>query len=327
VTAASIATVPKRRPEPSVDDLRRRYLDSDRPVSAQVLTRLRRDPRQGVRRLGAQLKARHDRRREEERRLDALLHFERLLWKSGLERVAGVDEVGVGPLAGPVVAAAVVFPAGAVVAGVDDSKRLDPERREELDGEIRRRAAAVAIGVAEVAEIDRVNVYQAGLLAMRRAVEALPEAPQHVLVDAREIPGIDAPQNRFVKGDGINYSIAAASIVAKVHRDRLMVELDRDHPGYGFARHKGYSTPEHQEAIRRQGPCEIHRLSYPFLRELCGEFSERFYELRERLTAVAAANELARLEEELARCAGELADEEQRKLKLTIGRRWAALSP
>ena len=318
--------MPRRSAQPSVDDLRRRFLDPDRPVSPQALARLRRDPRQGVRRLYAQLKGRYERQRDEERRLDAMLHFERVLWKSGVERIAGVDEVGVGPLAGPVVAAAVVFPPGVEVAGVDDSKRLDPERREELAAEIRERAAAVSIGAADVAEIDRLNVYHAGLLAMRRAVEGLAEPPQHVLVDAREIPGVAAPQNRFDKGDGINYSIAAASIVAKVHRDALLVELDERFPGYGFARHKGYSTPEHQEAIRRLGPSDAHRLSYPFLRELCGEFSALFYELRERLTGVATHDELSLLEEQVARHCTDLAEEEQRKLKLMLGRRWSALA-
>jgi ribonuclease HII len=319
--------VPRRLAELSVDDIRRRFLDSGAAVTPQALARLRRDPRLGVRRLYAQLKARYERQRDEDRRLDAMLHFERVLWKSGVARVAGVDEVGVGPLAGPVVAAAVVFPPGVEVSGVDDSKKLDPERRCELDVEIRRRAAAVAIGAAEVGEIDRLNVYHAGLLAMRRAVEALPEPPQHVLVDAREIPGVALPQNRFDKGDGINYSIAAASIVAKVHRDRLMVDLDRRYPGYGFARHKGYSTAEHQEAIRRLGPCDVHRLSYPFLRELCGEFSELFYELRQRLLSAAAHAELSRLEAEVAASCAELAEAEQRKLRLMLGRRWASLAP
>ncbi|HEX2164061.1 MAG TPA: ribonuclease HII [Thermoanaerobaculia bacterium] len=318
--------MPRRLTELPVETLRRRYQDPAAPVSAQVLARLRRDPRLGVRRLYAQLRQRYERQRDEERRLDAMLHFERVLWKSGVVRVAGVDEVGVGPLAGPVVAAAVVFPPGVEVPGVDDSKRLDPERREELDVEIRGRAAAVAIGAAEVGEIDRLNVYHAGLLAMRRAVEALPEPPQHVLVDAREIPGVAAPQNRFDKGDGINYSIAAASIVAKVHRDRLMVDLDRLHPGYGFARHKGYSTAEHQEAIRRLGPSDAHRLSYPFLRELCGEFSALFYDLRQRLESAAAHAELTRLEAEVAARCADLAEEEQRKLKLMLGRRWSSLA-
>ncbi len=309
-----------------VEEIRRRFLDSEQPVSPQALARLRRDPRRGVRRIYTLLRGRYERERDERLRLDAMLNFERVLWKSGVERIAGVDEAGVGPLAGPVVAAAVVFAPGTELSGVDDSKRLEPERREELAVRIRQRAAGVAVGVAEVGEIDRLNVYHAALLAMRRAVEALPAAPQHVLVDAREIPGITAPQNRFDKGDGLNYSIAAASIVAKTHRDRMMLELDRRFPEYGFARHKGYATADHQDAIRRHGPCDVHRLSYPFLRELCGEFSARFYELRERLERVAAHAELERVEAEVAAARERLAEEEQRKLRLMIGRRWQALA-
>ncbi|HSL82653.1 MAG TPA: ribonuclease HII, partial [Thermoanaerobaculia bacterium] len=225
----------------SVEELRRRFVQGGEPVSGQLLNRLRRDRRHGVRQIHDLLRRRLEREREERLRLNAMLNFERVLWKSGVTRIAGVDEAGVGPLAGPVVAAAVVFPPGAELAGVDDSKLLSPERREELAEEIRSRAA-VAVGLAEVGEIDRLNVYHAALLAMRRAVEALPEPPEHLLVDAREVPEVPCPQNRFDKGDGINFSIAAASIVAKTHRDRLMAELDRRHPEYGFARHKGYGT-------------------------------------------------------------------------------------
>src|SRR5690606_15705237 len=121
------------------------------------------------------------------------------------------------------------------------------------------------------------NVYHAALLAMRRAVEALPMRPDHLLVDARTIPDLDLPQNAFHKGDGIDYSIAAASIIAKTHRDELMEKLDAQYPGYGFARHKGYATADHQAAVRRLGPSPIHRRSFTFLRELRGEYSEHFY--------------------------------------------------
>jgi ribonuclease HII len=303
-------------------ELRRRFLDADEAPSAQLLTRLRRDPRSGARALHDALKRRHERARAERLRIAALLNFERVLWKSGVERVAGVDEVGIGPLAGPVVAAAVVFPPGTEIAGIDDSKRLDAGRRDELDVEIRARAAGVGVGRAEVAEIDEINVYQAGLLAMRRAVEALPEPPQHVLVDAREIPGLAMPQNTFDKGDGLDFSIAAASIVAKVHRDRLMDELHRDYPEYGFARHKGYGTAEHQAAIRRHGPCPLHRASFPILRELCGEFSARFYRLKARLDAAGDAATLRRVEAELEAEWDALGADEQRKLRLTVSRRW-----
>jgi ribonuclease HII len=199
------------------------------------------------------------------RRLNTLLTRERELWATGLERVAGVDEVGVGPLAGPVVAAAVVFPPGVGLRGVDDSKVLTHERRIELTVAIRERAIAVAVAIVEPDEIDRINIYRAALAAMARALEALPVKPQHVLVDARRIPGCDLPQEPIVKGDSICHAIAAASIVAKTTRDALMHRYDEQFPGYGFAEHKGYSTEIHRDAIRKLGPCAIHRRSFTLL--------------------------------------------------------------
>jgi ribonuclease HII len=255
----------------SVQEIRQRYTSAGARLTPQLLAKLRRDPRQGVRSLYQQLKRRYERERETRLRLDAMLNFERVLWRSGVSRIAGVDEAGVGPLAGPVVAAAVVVPPDTFIDGVDDSKRLDPSRREELAIEIRAAASGIGVGIAGVEEIDQLNIYQAALLAMRRAVDALPEPPQHVLVDARTIPGVTAPQNTFNKGDGINFSIAAASIIAKTHRDGLLLELDRAYPGYGFAHHKGYGTREHQEALRRLGPCPAHRTSYEFIRGLCAD--------------------------------------------------------
>jgi ribonuclease HII len=317
--------VPSSLSKLSIDEIRARYARPDEPVTPQTLNKLKRDPRQGVQLIYAALKRRFERDSAERARLDAMLNFERVLWRAGVERIAGVDEVGMGPLAGPVVAAAVVFPPHTELAGIDDSKRLDLEQR--LDAERRIRAAALAIGIgrAEVEEIDTLNIYHAGLLAMRRAVEALPVRPQHVLVDARSIPGLDVPQNCFERGDGLAFSIAAASIVAKVYRDRIMDELARDHPGYGFERHKGYCTPEHQEAIRRLGPCPIHRRSFTFLKELRGEYSALFYELKGRVHAAAAAADLEAIELELDASRGALSESEQRKLKLLLSRRWRAL--
>jgi ribonuclease HII len=309
----------------SIAELRRRYLREEEPVTAQLLARLKRDPRQGVRLLHDTLRRRWESEKQLRARRDSMLHFERILWRSGIERLAGVDEAGVGPLAGPVVAAAVVFPPGTGLDGVDDSKQLDRETRERLDGVIRGAASGIGLGTASVAEIDELNVYQAALLAMRRAVEDLPDPPQHLLVDARAIPGVAIPQNRFEKGDGIDFSIAAASILAKVHRDALMQELDREYPEYGFAAHKGYATPGHQEAIRRHGPCPAHRRSYTFLRELCGGYSERFYRLQERLEAIEERAALRRFETDLSERREELADEEYRKLRLTVTRRWKGM--
>jgi ribonuclease HII len=309
----------------SIEEIRERYARADAPVTPQALNKLKRDPRQGVRQIYESLKKRYEREFSERTRLDAMLNFERVLWRAGVQHIAGVDEVGMGPLAGPVIAAAVVFPPHTELPGIDDSKRLDLEQRSDAERRIRAVAAGIGIGRAEVAEIDDVNIYHAGLLAMRRAVEALPMRPQHVLVDARSVPGVEVPQNCFNKGDGINFSIAAASIVAKMHRDRLMDELALTYPRYGFERHKGYSTPEHQEAIRTHGPCEVHRRSFTYIRELCGEYSPLFYEIKARLDAAAAHADLQALDDELGACAAALAEHEQRKLKLVLSRRWKSL--
>lgn len=317
--------MPSRLSKLSVDEIRERYASADASVSAQTLSKLKRDPRNGVRQIYEALKKRYERDSAQRNRLDAMLNFERVLWRAGVQHIAGVDEVGMGPLAGPVIAAAVVFPPHTELHGIDDSKKLDLEQRIDAERRIREVASGIAIGRAEVTEIDTINIYHAGLLAMRRAVEALPMRPQHVLVDARSIPGVDVPQNCFDKGDGIDFSIAAASIVAKVHRDRLMDDLGREYPAYGFERHKGYCTPEHQDAIRRLGPCNIHRKSFTFIRELRGEYSALFYDLKQRLFAAAVGAELEAIEQELDASRGALSESEQRKLKLTLSRRWRAL--
>ncbi len=181
---------------------------------------------------------------------------------AGRAAVAGVDEVGRGALCGPVVAAAVVLGEGFDTEGLDDSKRLTAKQREHQAARIRAHARAFATGVAGPAEIDAVNILQATLLAMRRALEALPLRPDLVLVDALRIPGVDVEQRPIVKGDALSVSIAAASILAKVTRDALMVELDGRHPGYGLARNMGYACQHHRDALRRMGPTPIHRRSF-----------------------------------------------------------------
>jgi len=310
--------------ELSVDEIRKRYVESKDPVSAQILTRLQRDKRQGVRKLYTALRKRFERERDERVRLDAMRHFERVLWKSGIRDIAGVDEAGVAPLAGPVVAAAVMFPPETEIAGVDDSKKLDPPTRALLATEIRAKATGVAVGIATVEEIDTLNIYHASLLAMRRAVEGLPRPPQHVLVDARTVPGIPMPQNAFNKGDGINFTIAAASIIAKTSRDAMMEALDREYPGYGFAAHKGYPTPEHRAALLKLGRSPVHRTSFAALDELFGEFSALFYALRTQLFAAATHADLTAFEAALREKAGELEERESGKLRILARRRWKA---
>jgi ribonuclease HII len=191
------------------------------------------------------------------------LHFESALWKQGLQFIAGVDEAGRGPLAGPVVAAAVIFPPDFLLASVDDSKRLSPEMREQLYPRIIESCTTYGVGIVSVEEIDRINIYQAAMLAMRKALSQLSPAAQHVLVDGhRPIPQLDLPQTAIIKGDGLSFTIGAASIIAKVVRDRIMLDYHRQFPHYGFDEHKGYPTPAHIAALRQHGPCEIHRRSF-----------------------------------------------------------------
>lgn len=198
------------------------------------------------------------------------LSHERELWKKGITRVAGVDEAGCGPLAGPVVAAAVIFPAAWLDAGLpskfrglNDSKQLAEDEREKFfdriqtDGEIQ-----FAIAIVDVETIDRINIRQAAWRAMDQALSQLQPKADHVLVDGIRIRWLAYPQTPLPQGDARSYSIAAASVLAKVTRDRIMHDLDKQFPGYGFAEHKGYSTPQHFAAIEKLGPCAIHRKSF-----------------------------------------------------------------
>ena len=177
-------------------------------------------------------------------------------------RIAGVDEAGRGPLAGPVVAAAVILDLARPVAGARDSKRLSATQRERLAGEIRERAVAWAIATASVEEIDALNILQASLLAMQRAIEALSPAADFALIDGNRLPVLSIGARAIVGGDGSEPAISCASILAKTYRDERMRELDLQHPGYGFAVHFGYPTPEHRQLLERLGPCPIHRRSY-----------------------------------------------------------------
>jgi ribonuclease HII len=188
--------------------------------------------------------------------------YEAQAWRTGLLHVAGVDEAGRGPLAGPVVAAAVVIAPDRRVRGVADSKVLPPERREELFTLIRERAVAVGVGIVDHVTIDRVNILEATHLAMQQALAALAVVPELIITDYVALRTCPCPQRNLVDGDARCATVAAASIVAKVTRDRLMREIDAQFPEYGFARHKGYATPEHIAAIDRHGLCALHRRSF-----------------------------------------------------------------
>ena len=206
-------------------------------------------------------------RERERRRLVRLHAYERAARAAGFELVGGIDEVGRGPLAGPVVAACVVAAGPLMLRGLDDSKKVAPEMRETLAAEIRTRVVAWAIGAASVEEIERYNIYWASILAMERALAALSTPPAYLLTDAVRIKAFAGEQLPVIKGDAKCATVAAASILAKVHRDGLLVELDRLHPQYGFAEHKGYATPRHIAALAEHGPCEHHRRQFLRVRD------------------------------------------------------------
>jgi ribonuclease HII len=254
----------------SLTQLRTRYVVEGRPLEAAVEAQLRADPRRSAQALLAAIDKRRYERRSEGQRLRKMLRYENALWAEGLTHVAGVDEAGMSPLAGPVAAAAVVLAPGTRIAYVDDSKKLDARTREELAEEIKAKAVAWAVGFAEVEEIDSINIYWAGLLAMKRAVERLECTTQHLLLDARSLKDVPTPQQRIIKGDAKSLSIAAASILAKTTRDGLMTEMDLQYPGYGFARHKGYPVKEHTTALAKLGACPIHRRSFAPVRQALG---------------------------------------------------------
>jgi len=222
------------------------------------------DPRAGARALETRARVRLESGNRERERLSGLLALRDGLEGRGVRGIAGVDEVGVGPLAGPVVAGAVVLPKTIELYGLDDSKRVRPALRHTLARDIREVAIGVGIGEVSVEEIDQIGIYQAALEAMRRAVASLARTTEveHLLVDARTVPGVSLPQTSIIKGDQKDASIAAASIVAKVHRDAHMERLARRYPAYGFERHMGYGTAVHMAALERYGPCPVHRRSF-----------------------------------------------------------------
>jgi ribonuclease HII len=268
-------------------------------VGRQTALHLLRDPRASVRGLGERYLEQVRAAEREQVRVRLLLATERDLIEAEArlrgERVtvvAGVDEAGMAPLAGPVVAAAVVLPDGWIVAGLDDSKRVDPATRETLDREIRGVALAIGVGVVSERVIDRINIYQAGLLAMRLALSRLAAPFDLALLDGRPPRTFPVPHRAVIGGDARVRSIAAASIVAKVARDRLLADCHRRWPQYGFDTNKGYLTPQHVAALRKHGLSPIHRLSFPRVWEEADAMGPLYRELCSRLTAADSAASL-----------------------------------
>lgn len=268
IKAQSSAGSMKSYSEKTVKELRECFLSGDAFPTAAALSELERDTRIAVRRLAVLLKRRKLEYQRENQRLNQLLRYETELWSQGILFIAGVDEAGMAPLAGPVVAAAVILPCGYKLSGLDDSKKiLNEGRREQLALQIKKDAVCWAVGRTDVEEIDRINIYQSGLLAMRRAVEGLSRLPEYILVDARTIPHCPHPQKGIIHGDALSASIAAASIIAKTTRDAHMAELDTLYPGYALAAHKGYPTPDHLRILKERGPLPIHRKTFAPVRE------------------------------------------------------------
>lgn len=230
---------------------------------------LRDDPRVGAHRLLEAKERRQRRKAEEEARRRALRRFDEDQAEGRI--LAGVDEAGMSPWAGPVVAAAVILPRDAKLPGVDDSKSLSEKQREALAETVKTQALAWSVAGASPEDIERRNVHHAGLLAMRRAVAGLRPQPERLIVDARRVPGFPGPQAAVVKADAKSLSVAAASVLAKTTRDRLMRRLDEMYPGYGFRQHKGYGVAEHREALLRNGICPHHRLCFDALQRLLAD--------------------------------------------------------
>ena len=228
----------------------------------EVLPEFTADSRKGVQSLVTRFQKKYDAYLAELERLETLLTYERECYEKGFELVAGIDEVGRGPLAGPVVAAAVILPKNCKIAGVNDSKKLSAQKREELCQIIKEQAVAWAVGVVSNERIDEINILQATYEAMREALSKLEVQPDFILADAVTIPKVSTPQKGIIKGDAKSISIGAASIIAKVTRDRLMVEYDKIMPEYGFASNKGYGSAEHIAALKAYGPSPIHRASF-----------------------------------------------------------------
>ncbi len=255
----------------SIPELRTMFIEPGRAVPKGLLEALEQDGRQGARHLARLIRSRYRSNRSEGQRLHSLLRFELELWSQGYDLIAGVDEAGMAPLAGPVVAGAVILPRNYKLRGLNDSKKiLDESRRQELADQIKADAVCWSVGFAAVEEIDKINIYHAGLLAMQRAFQGLSCMPDFVLVDARKIPHCSTPQRGIIRGDALSASIAASSIIAKTTRDAHMLELDRQYSGYGFASHKGYPTPEHCRALKELGALPIHRRSFGRVREVLG---------------------------------------------------------
>lgn len=237
----------------------KKYLQEE-AITEDALSLLLKDQRVSVQNLARKFQKDQIRFQKEQSRIQSLYHYEEIYYKQGYTLIAGLDEVGRGPLAGPVVTAGVILPPYCFIEGLNDSKKLSPEKREKIFVQITEQALAYTWHISSAQEIDEVNIYQATLNSMSQCVQKL--EPQALLLDAVKLADCPQPQVSLIKGDSLSASIAAASIIAKVTRDHLMLEYDKIYPDYGFSRHKGYGTADHLAVLKKIGPCPLHRKSF-----------------------------------------------------------------
>ena len=246
--------------EKKISEIKAEFEKADREQRTFLYEKYAEDERSGVINLIARYKKQEQKLQEEIKRTEEMSSFEKKYNSCGY--ICGIDEVGRGPLAGPVVAGAVILPKDETILYLNDSKKLSEKKREELYDVLMEKAVATGIGIASPARIDEINILQATYEAMREAIRGLSAVPEILLNDAVQIPKVEIPQVSIIKGDAKSVSIAAASILAKVTRDHMMAEYDEIYPGYGFAKHKGYGTAAHIQALKELGPCPIHRRSF-----------------------------------------------------------------
>ncbi len=235
-------------------------------VSARLLNELKNDSRKGINKLAQKVERQREKQRELKAKFKRMTKFEQQIWSQGKQKIAGIDEAGRGPLAGPVVASAVILPKNIQLLGLDDSKKLSEAKREKLYSLIYEQAIAVGVGIVDSEEIDKLNILQASYKAMKIAVKDLKYRPDYLLVDGYRIPDYKENQLGIEDGDAKSISIAAASIVAKVTRDRILLDFAKKYPEYNFSSNKGYGTQEHRDALIEHGPCPIHRRSFSIVR-------------------------------------------------------------
>ena len=293
----------------------RAYINSVDALDETSLHALERDVRVGVRALAERERKRRKARAREEARLERMLALERKLRARGIEHIAGVDEAGRGPLAGPVVAAAVVLPPDVLISGLNDSKALSEKRRESLFKIIREVALAIGVDEASPEEIDAYNIRNATHRAMCKAIDALGMSPDRVLIDGNVVPRSPFPEQAIIGGDGASLSIAAASVIAKVTRDRLMIAYDAQYPEYGFASHKGYGSADHLAALQKHGPCPIHRQSFKGVFEVARNRSEEFEIFAEGIRAATDRDQLQAMGETIASASKHISSDERDALR------------